>query len=133
MLIALNRAIRRHRGRFGTALSVVALAGAVAIAHSAVSTGHMATVTHHVTMGGDGANSSTPDGGDGGHDMVAMCLAIAETAALGFALLALVSALRCAARISVTALQPALVVTAANHTPASTARAGPAVLQVFLR
>lgn len=132
MLIALNSAIRRHRGHLGAALLVIALAGAVAVTHSALGSGHMAPASHHVSMGVDGSDIGISDV-NAAHDMVVMCLAVTETVALGFALFALVSAMLCALCITVTALQPALAVAAAQRPPGPSARAGPAVLQVFLR
>lgn len=108
MLIALNQLRRRHRQRFAAVLLVFALCLVVVAAHSALAERHMGT------------------------DM-AVCLAIAQTAALAVAfVIATVAMLRVPMRAR--RWRSALVMCArvGRMPPAPRSRAGPAVLQVFL-
>ncbi|MGK2939728.1 MAG: hypothetical protein ACSLFR_18315 [Solirubrobacteraceae bacterium] len=126
MLILLNTLIRRHRRRMSMALGVLALAGALVLAHGAVGGGHMGDSMGHPM-------SATIDAAPVG-DVLEVCLAVAETAALGFGLLAAVGVWR-AARVMFGAAPGCHL----EHTispvarPWPEARAGPADLQVFLR
>lgn len=129
MLIALNSVIRRYRDRLTAAVVAVALSGAVVAAHSAIGAGHMAPSYHMAMLHGapGGQIDSSFD------DIVLMCLAIAETAALGCIVLAMLSARRfTATTVRLTTAAP-LTATRAVPPPLVQARAGPAVLQVFLR
>lgn len=130
MLIALNSVVRRYRDGLTAAVVAIALSGAVVVAHSALGAGHMGSAPHHMTM-----SDEMPSGklGSSFDDVVAMCLAIAETAALGCLLLALLGARRFAAMSFRLSGFVALAVVRAVPAPAARARAGPAVLQVFLR
>jgi len=69
VLIAIDRSIRRHRRRAVLAGAVLLLTFALVVAHGAMGSGHMSP------MGGYGD-------GDASQPMVAMCLAIAATAAV---------------------------------------------------
>lgn len=126
VLILLNTQIRRHRRRMSTALGVPALAGVLVLAHSSLGSGHMGHVASHPMSATVDAIPSD--------DILAMCLAVAETAALGFGLLAAIGAWRLA-RVTFgeaptcTAAQP--ITSSTRRGPA--VRAGPADLQVFLR
>jgi predicted metal-binding membrane protein len=126
VLILLNTQIRRHRRRMSTALGVLALAGVLVLAHSTLGSGRMGHVAGHpmsVTI--DAIPSD---------DVLAMCLAVAETAALGFGLLAAIGAWRVARITSgAPATCPAMQSITSFARPSPAARAGPADLQVFLR
>jgi len=107
MLIALNRLRRRHRHRLAAVLLALTLGCAVVAAHSVLADRHMG-------------------------DNMAVCLAVAQTAALFLAV-------AIAAGSAANALRPCLLhgrVLAPAAWPTVTApqprsRAGPAVLQVF--
>lgn len=130
MLIALNSVIRRYRDRLTAAVIAVALSGAVVAAHSAIGAGHMPSPNHHMAMSHGAPGGQIDSSFD---DIVLMCLAIAETAALGCIVLAMLSARRLAATtVRLTTAAP-LTATRAVPPPLVQARAGPAVLQVFLR
>lgn len=126
MLILLNTLIRRHRRRTSTALGVLTLAGTLALAHGAIGGGHMGdAMSHSMSAAGDAA----PVG-----DVLAVCLAVAETAALGFGLLAAIGAWRVArVTFGASATCPATQSLTSFARPSPAARAGPADLQVFLR
>lgn len=107
MLIALNRLRRRHRHRLAAVLLALTLGCAVVAAHSALADRHMG-------------------------DNMAVCLAVAQTAALFLAV-------AIAAGIATNALRPrwldgrvvALVAWPTDTAPEPRSRAGPALLQVF--
>lgn len=109
-----------------TALGVLTLAGALALAHGAIGGGHMGDAMGHSMSAAGGA---APVG-----DVLAVCLAVAESAALGFGLLAAIGAWR-VARVAFGALGacPAMRSITNVAAPSPAARAGPADLQVFLR
>jgi ACR3 family arsenite efflux pump ArsB len=107
MLIALNRLRRRHRHRLAAVLLALTLCCAVVAAHSALADGHMG-------------------------DNMAVCLAVAQTAAL-FLAVAIAAGLAAAALrprvLHRRVVAPAAWAMAAAPEPRS--RAGPSVLQVF--
>lgn len=110
MLTAIDRLIKRRRRTLSVLSVAFALSGAVALAHGSIGGEH---------MGGMGSPA-------------AICLAVAETAAVGLALIAAAKARRMAdPRAS---LLP-WVMPAVPQTPlrslAVPARAGPTTLQVF--
>lgn len=133
MLISINRSVRRLQGRFSALVSVLVLGAAVLAAHGAVGAGHMS--------GGDMAGALMPGmpsaggtaAGEQGDLVVAMCLAIVESAALAIGALVLGLAMRAVWRLLSRARwprQPRLVLSAARRAP----RARPpdlASLQVF--
>ena len=113
MLIAIDRLIKRRRGTFTVLTATVTLGAAVVLAHGFIGGDHM----------GGMAGMGSP---------AAICLAIAETAAVGLALAVVVRARRMGGpRASllpwVLPAAPALPL----HSLAVPARAGPATLQVF--
>lgn len=127
MLILLNTLIRRHRRRMSTALGVLALAGALVLAHGAHGGGHMGDAAGH-------SMSATADAVPTTNDVLAVCLAIAETAALGFGLLAALGAWRVTrVTFGASAVFACLQAITPFERPRPTARAGPADLQVFRR
>lgn len=140
MLIACNDAIRRHRRRVGTVAAALVLASALMLAHGAAGAGHLGGApgsagmgAHDLTMGAHHPPAGADHGGLSLDDALAMCLAVTETAAFGFALLAVIAAWRCALhRPTATVPRPAAAGVAVAP-PGAAARAGPAVLQVFLR
>lgn len=103
----LHALARRQRRRLGLLAVMLCLAGTVVVAHGALGEGHM----------GDGT---------------LMCLAVMS--ATGASLLALTRANAALLRAPVLRLQPVLVpASIAPLPPTPRSRAGPAVLQVFLR
>lgn len=134
MIIALNAALRRHGNRIRAAVAVLALTGALVVAHGALGATHMASPALPAQMGMEMHGHPAAPADDGAmSDMVAMCLAIAETAAIGFGLLAVVAALRLALAFVRARIPDARVAGRPRPARARAARAGPAVLQVFLR
>ena len=113
MLIAIDRLIKRRRRTLFVVGATFALGGAVVLAHGFSGGEHMG-------------------GMSGMESPVAICLAVAETAAVGLALAVVVRARRLADPL--TSLLP-WVLPAAPLTPLRTlavrARAGPPTLQVF--
>lgn len=113
MLIAIDRMIKRRRRTLTVLTAALALGAAVVLAHGVIGGEHM----------GGTVGMSTP---------AAICLAIAETAAVGLALAAVVRARRMADPSA--SLLP-WVMPAAPQTPLRSltvpARAGPPALQVF--
>ena len=105
MFCALNRTLRRQRRRLVTLGAILALAGAVVVAHSAM---------HHDYMG----------------DAIVMCLAVVETAIAGGGV-----AVALGARTHALSLQTndaPLHAFAPVPAPTGTlARAGPSALQIF--
>ncbi|MGK2936201.1 MAG: hypothetical protein ACSLFR_00085 [Solirubrobacteraceae bacterium] len=140
MLIACNDAIRRHGRRVMTGAAALVLASALMLAHGAAGAAHgsgapgpAAMGAHDLSMGAHHPPAGADHGGMSLDQALAMCLAITETAAFGFALLAVIAAWRCTLhRLSVITPRMAAV-SAAVVPPRAAARAGPAVLQVFLR
>lgn len=114
-LIAFNLFLKRQRRRLLTAVAGAVLASGVAAAHGA--------------PGGDHMNGHM-DGGAGGKAL-AMCLAVAETAALGLAAGAVLSFAWRRHRHPLVSLGRPVVVSHAGLVPVPAARAGPARLQVF--
>lgn len=139
MLIALNTRLRRGR-RIVLLVATLLLGFAVLAAHGAVAGGHMApaggghvmVAGGHEMPGGDLAGSIAADPGDA---LMAMCLAIAQTAALALGALALAAALAAALRRGPAMRWPVLPVVL-TPTRALTHRARPpdlTVLQVCRR
>ncbi len=92
VLFALNTSLRRGRGRIRLLLVTLALGVSVLAAHGALAGGHMAwpaagdmTMTGGHVMGGSAKGSVD--------ELMAMCLAIAETAAVGLGAMAVAVAL----------------------------------------
>ena len=113
MLIKINRLMARRRRTLSMLVATFAVVAAVVLAHGFISSDHM----------GGMAGMSSP---------AAICLAVAETAALG---LALAAVLRTRSRRGlIGAVVPWLIVEvpqAPLRSLAAPARAGPAKLQVF--
>lgn len=140
MLIACNDAIRRHRRHVMAVAAALVLVSALMLAHGAPGAGHAggasgsaAMGAHDLSMGAHHPPAGADHGGMSLDDALAMCLAITETAAFGFALLALIGAWRCARHRLSLSTPRASALSAAVVPPSAAARAGPAVLQVFLR
>lgn len=140
MLIACNDAIRRHRRRVLTATAALVLASALMLAHGAAGAGHLTSTqaaaamgAHQLSMGAHHPPAGADHGGMTLEDALAMCLAVTETAAFGFALLAVIAAWRSALRHLSVSTPRATAPWVAVAPPHAAARAGPAVLQVFLR
>jgi hypothetical protein len=108
VFIRLNSALRRQRRRLATVAVVLGLAGAVVVAHTAVTHDHMGD------MGGT----------------IAMCLAVVETAVVAIgAALALSASMRRPLWLAPVPLDPDLPV--APSPVGIRARADPCLLQVF--
>lgn len=134
MLIALDSRFRRHGSRIAVGLAVFALAFAIVVAHGALGAEHMdASGGTPMTMVHGDHGGAAVDQPDVMHAMVAMCLAIAETAAIGFGLLAVIAALRLALALVRPRMPDVLPTSRPRMAAVPSARAGPAVLQVFLR
>ncbi len=91
VLIALNASLRRDRRRLRLVLATLVLGLVVLVAHGALAGGHMAwpaagqtTMAGGHAMSGEGTTNGGVAGASGSVDaLMAMCLAIAETAGLG--------------------------------------------------
>lgn len=114
MFIALNKHLRAQRRRLMVTLALTALAFGVALAHSALGGGHM----------------TTDDMGGQGQAVIAMCVAIGETATLIFVGLALSAFARRVRRIVF--LLPVLEIALPRRAPVDLrARSSPVRLQVM--
>ncbi len=144
VLVALNTSLHRGRRRLGALLSTVVLSLAVVSAHGAVAGGHMAPMSSgqtpvaggvHVMGTADATSDPTAAAPEPGGTMMAMCLALAQTAALTLGALALAGALAALHLLGSTVRRPTprLVLT---PRAARAPRARPpdlSVLQVFRR
>jgi len=139
VLIALNTSLRRGPGRLRALLATGLVGLAVLAAHGAVAGGHMALPgAGEATMAGghvmdlDGAAGSA----DGSVDaLMAMCLAIAETAALALGAMAIAGALAALLALTSSVRSPVWPIVLAPRA-ALAPRARPpdlSVLQVFRR
>lgn len=137
MLIAINRSMRRVRSRALLLVAVLLLSGSVVLAHGAMGAGHMSAAMPAMGMAGaEMTGGHAPLAAEGGsHLMLAMCLAIAETAAFALGALALGLAMRALRRRLTPAFwppQPQYALPAVARIP----RARPpdlSLLQVFRR
>jgi hypothetical protein len=116
MFVAVHDFLRANRRRAATILAIVTVAGAVTVAHSV----HAGDHGHH-----SGAGDVT--------HVVLMCLAVAETAALGAAVLVVAKAPPALLRVVRAPIADIGVAGGFKLQPRPVARAGPASLQVFRR
>lgn len=137
MLIAINRSIRQLHSRVGLLVAVIALSGAVVVAHGAMGASHMngGTMLAEQMTPAQMAGDHTSKLSGQGDLMIAMCLAIAETAAVALGALALGVAMRSLWRLLPAVAwpqQPRFSLAAVDRVP----RARPpdlSLLQVFRR